>query len=178
MFGRPGWKMWPWLSTVMSRLIASSPINLHCVGIVLQPSRSSLMKRAHPCTLKTLFSYLGTEMKAFNLHTFIPLCSVSAFLISTLEQEVIFNSPPPPPLLHCDQRCARERLGRRWQFIVANRQSRGFTPQVNEWLSTVISPNTDYQMFFKERLWNTYEAILTAPCRICNAIMPLSNKTN
>ena len=49
-----------------------------------------------------------------------------------------------------------ERLGRRWQFIVANRQSRGFTPQVNEWLSAVISPNTDYQMFFKERHWNTW----------------------
>jgi len=85
---------------------------------------------------------------------------------------------PQKSFLHGDLRCAWERLGRRWRFIVANRQSRGFTPQVNEWLSTVISPNTDYQMFFKEQHWNTYEAILTGSCRICNAIMPLSNKTN
>lgn len=98
-------------------------------------------------------------------------CFPFLFLLHSfpLKVEVIFALLSLPCL---------ERFGCRWQFIVANRQSRGFTPQVNEWLSTVISPNTDYQMFFKERHWNTYEAILTGPCRICNAIMPLSNKTN
>lgn len=74
--------------------------------------------------------------------------------------------------------------GCRWPFIVANRQSRAFTPQVNEWLSAVISPNTDYQMFggggFIQgtRLEYSWSPILTGPRRICNAIMSLSNKTN
>lgn len=113
------------------------------------------------------------KSRSYSMYSIVPSSvpsSVSALPSSTRNR--------PKSFLHCDPVQCSERLGRRWQFIVANRQSRGFTPQVNEWLSTVISPNTDYQMFFKERHWNTYEAILTAPCRICNAIMPLSNKTN
>lgn len=114
-------KTWPWLLAAMSCFIVPSStikVRLLLCGVNVKEAKLP------PCFSRTGWWFQGKHSSSIHIKVqrdaFPVPCSVSALLSSSRNRLKSF--------LHCDPVQRSERLGRRWQFIVANRQSRGFTP--------------------------------------------------